>query len=249
MSGLIFGEYYIPLEVSMGTMNVVVKSNSKAMYEDKNPEYFGNIRHDIISQIQNAEGKNILEVGSGAGKTLMYIKKNMGAEFVTGIDFVELENSCQKNEAIDQFFITNIEQALPPLKEKYYDTIIFPDVLEHLIDPWKVLNNFMPFLKDNGHIIISIPNFIEISNLLKLIINKSFDYQEEGIMDRTHLRFFALKDLMKLVHKTNLKPVKIVPTFELVKSARKRKFINKITFGLFTEYLTHQYIITAIRDN
>ena len=68
--------------------------------------------------------------------------------------------------------------------------MVFGDVLEHLRDPLAVLMEFTESLKDDGVVIISLPNIANIYVRLNLLIGR-FDYQDRGILDRTHIRFFT----------------------------------------------------------
>lgn len=80
-----------------------------------------------------------------------------------------------------------------------YDYIIFADVLEHLVDPWNAIVNVSKCLKRNGKIIISVPNIAHI-DIIKALINCEFNYDEYGILDQTHLRFFtpsSFNDMVK----------------------------------------------------
>jgi hypothetical protein len=67
-------------------------------------------------------------------------------------------------------------------------------VLEHLVDPWRVVANIRPHLKDTGKVLASIPNIMHVS-VMRGLLNGRFSYQDAGILDRTHLRFFTLTEI------------------------------------------------------
>ena len=81
--------------------------------------------------------------------------------------------------------------------EDFFDYVITADVLEHLVDPWRVVANIRPHLKDGGKVIASIPNIMHVS-VMRDLLNGRFRYQEAGILDRTHLRFFTLNEIDSL---------------------------------------------------
>lgn len=72
--------------------------------------------------------------------------------------------------------------------KKIFDYIILGDVLEHLTDPWKIVNELKQYLKKDGCLISSIPNIMHVSVLRNLVLG-NFTYEDSGILDKTHLRF------------------------------------------------------------
>ncbi|RYZ90801.1 MAG: methyltransferase domain-containing protein [Proteobacteria bacterium] len=79
------------------------------------------------------------------------------------------------------------------LPAQYFDVISFNDVLENLPDQWAALRLAEGKLTPNGRVVISLPNFHHIDNLLHILKDKDFNYEPEGIQDKTHLRFFTIK--------------------------------------------------------
>jgi 2-polyprenyl-3-methyl-5-hydroxy-6-metoxy-1,4-benzoquinol methylase len=78
-----------------------------------------------------------------------------------------------------------------------FDVIIFSDVLEHLSDPGQMLDSARAALTPSGMVIASTPNVAHWTVRMNLLIGR-FDYEESGIMDATHLRFFTKKSLCAL---------------------------------------------------
>ena len=152
-------------------------------------------------------GKNmsILDIGCNKG----YLK-NLTDEsnIFWGIDFF-LNNlkAAKKNgyKITHRMDLNNFKQFKSKQK---FDILILADILEHLVDPEKVLTFFVSNnLKDNGKVIISLPNILNISVRLNLLFGR-FDYTEEGILDKTHLHFYTLKTGRKLINFSGLKIIK-----------------------------------------
>ena len=78
-----------------------------------------------------------------------------------------------------------------------YDVIVFADVLEHLRDPERVLRSLAPFLARGGRVLASIPNVAHWSIRWRLLAGR-WQYQDRGILDRTHLRFFTRETALAL---------------------------------------------------
>jgi SAM-dependent methyltransferase len=87
------------------------------------------------------------------------------------------------------------ELDLPP---GYFDCIVFNDVLEHMLDPASALVLARALLSSGGCIVASIPNIRQFPTVWKLIIGGDWQYQEIGILDKTHLRFFTRLSIMRL---------------------------------------------------
>ncbi len=215
------------------------------MYQDKSKDYYNNPRLDLIGLIPQNINNIILEIGTGSGDTLVEIKKLKLAREVVGVELMNLMGSQQENSEIDRLIIGNIEEIELDLPENYFDVIICGDVIEHLIDPWNVLRKLHKHLKDNGIIIVSIPNIREYHILYRILILADFKYGDRGILDRTHLRFFCKKNIISLLTSTMYTPVSIYSIFKLQKRLSTKKIVDALTFGLIRDFLTAQYIVVA----
>jgi SAM-dependent methyltransferase len=83
-----------------------------------------------------------------------------------------------------------------------FDVVLFMHVLEHFRDPWEALRNSHRFLKPDGFMIILLPNVACWQVRKELFFKGCFEYQDSGILDRTHLRFFTLRSGFELIHKS-----------------------------------------------
>jgi 2-polyprenyl-3-methyl-5-hydroxy-6-metoxy-1,4-benzoquinol methylase len=217
-------------------------------YSVKKGNYFSNVRRDIISLIPDNPGQKILEVGAGTGNTLLYIKENRLAAEVMGVELMKIPGSSQDHPAIDRFQIANIEQEDIRAEEGYFDVILCPDVLEHLIDPWAAVEKISRYLKKDGLLIVSIPNLREWRTIFSILFKGDFSYQPEGgIMDRTHLRYFCKKNVYQLLSIPTLSVIYSKPNFmlKIFPEARKRRIFNLLTFRLLEDFLTVQYLFIA----
>ncbi len=80
-----------------------------------------------------------------------------------------------------------------------YDCIIFADVLEHLADPARTLSAARERVVPHGCIVMSLPNIRHVSALWSIFVRGSFPQRPRGLFDRTHLRWFTLKDITRLL--------------------------------------------------
>lgn len=138
----------------------------------------------------------ILDVGCGTGNRGKFLKRQGNECF--GITISGREAEIAQKE-LDGVIVTDVEITTSlPFDEDFFDTIIFADVLEHLRNPEHILTLVKQYLKPGGKIIASIPNvanFVVRMNLLR----GRFDYEQTGILDNTHIRFYTLKTARSLL--------------------------------------------------
>jgi 2-polyprenyl-3-methyl-5-hydroxy-6-metoxy-1,4-benzoquinol methylase len=92
-----------------------------------------------------------------------------------------------------------------------FDVIVLGDILEHLPDPQAILQKLVDHQSSDTVFIISVPNIANLWVRLNLLIGR-FDYEDRGILDRTHLRFFTRRSLTEMLKKAGLKIVSIQVT-------------------------------------
>lgn len=164
-------------------------------YDNKPDNYFNNSRHEMLDFLPE-NTKTLLDVGCGEGAFASFIKEKHQTE-TWGIELMKEEGEKAK-KLLDKVFIGEVENFIDELPDEYFDAIYFNDVLEHLVDPYMVLEKIKSKLSKDGVIISSIPNMRYHSALKNLVLNKDWEYQDHGIMDKTHLRFFTGKSIANM---------------------------------------------------
>jgi GT2 family glycosyltransferase len=160
------------------------------------PKYYMHSRSEIVKLIDAPLDApiNVLEVGCGLGDTLASILHNYPNAQVHGIEIVE--SVAELGSAKFDIKCGNIE-TFKFTPDEQYDYIIFADVLEHLYDPYTVLKNMKGHLKTGGCILTSIPNIMN-ARIIYELLNGNFTYQDAGILDRTHIRFFTKDEIIRM---------------------------------------------------
>jgi SAM-dependent methyltransferase len=79
--------------------------------------------------------------------------------------------------------------------EREFDCVILGDIVEHLVDGAGLLLRVRKLLREDGKLIVSTPNIALWVYRLKLLMGR-FDYDDMGIMDRTHVHFYTLRNLL-----------------------------------------------------
>ncbi len=168
--------------------------------------YFNVVRKEMLPFVPK-EAKVILEIGCGDGNFGNLLLEN-GAKEVWGIEY-EKEQGQIAEKVLTKVFVGDVAEQLLNLPNQYFDAIVCNDVLEHLIDPYTVINNLRPKLKKEGVMISSIPNIRYFRNLFDYFFNKNWDYTDSGIMDKTHFRFFTYKSIRKMFESNGYEVVKM----------------------------------------
>ncbi len=152
---------------------------------------------DIIS-----DNSKILDVGAGNGLLAKLFKHKGKNIIIDGIEPSEYAAKIAKNEY--RFFYNGyIQEYMDEILKEKYDYIIFADVIEHIDNPIEVLKKFFEKLDSETKIIISTPNIAFGAVRLSLLCGQ-FNYVNSGILESTHLRFYTLDTLKKLIINLNL---------------------------------------------
>ena len=232
--------------LSAGRVNLV---DAPALsYELKRFKY--NSHYWILKLVEDARRPlRILDVGSADGYLGAILKER--GHYIAGVE--RDPRLAEKARPIyDRFHQIDVDRFEFP-ERREYDFIIFADVLEHLADPAAVLRRCVASLKDDGMIIVSVPNVANLVVRLSLLFGR-FDYGDRGILDRTHLRFFTLKTLTKLFQETGFNIRQIVATpvpVQLVWPLTNRQFFAPLHYGhyllvrLWKTLFAYQFVVQA----
>ena len=213
--------------------------------QDFRNAYHNHIRTDVIAHIPKTGGK-LLDLGGGIGATAATIR-DMGLVDQAGTaDIVENANPPF---ALDYRYQGNLEDpamvAHILAEQGQFHVILALDVLEHLVDPWAMARQLESCLAPGGILVVSIPNIRNFTALFPLLFRNKFSYQDAGILDRTHLRFFVRETAIDLVAQAGLKIEKVAPS---ATGARKIALFRKLTLGLFNSFTDRQYIIIGRKN-
>jgi 2-polyprenyl-3-methyl-5-hydroxy-6-metoxy-1,4-benzoquinol methylase len=208
-------------------------------YEEKDRLYYSLIRRDILDLIPIGTMR-LLDVGCGMGDTGLAAKQSVGVREVVGVELFEVAAEAAKSK-LDHVIIGDIEQLGLDYPHGYFDCILCADVLEHTRDPWGVLRKLRDFLDDDGLLIASIPNVRHIVPLLKIVFDR-LEYEESGILDKTHLRFFTLHTIRQMFQQTGYTIFRIRTNRS---KSWKFKLLNIFSFGIMRQFSVYQYIILA----
>ncbi|MCY8502098.1 class I SAM-dependent methyltransferase [Bacillus inaquosorum] len=230
-------------------MEINKRSLSMQEYQLKDKAYYKGVNWKLFDLV-GPHATNILEVGCAEGLFGAAVKEKVNCSYFGVESYPPAAEKAAHH--IDEVITGDIETLKLPFEKNTFDHVIFGDVLEHLIDPWAVLANMNPYVKETGSILASIPNIGHISIFESLLTGK-WTYTQAGLLDKTHYRFFTLEEMKKMFHETGYKVSQIDPisftTHYYEKMISKLAHVNA-NMGIHhadfeNEARAYQYVIKA----
>lgn len=164
----------------------------------------GRMKH--ILDLLPGKPSAVLDIGC-AGGTLAQTLKERGYR-VWGVDISD-EAIRSASPYLEQGFAFDVTDEYWPeeLMGKKFDVVIASEIIEHLFEPEQFLKKLHRILAPNGSIIITTPNFLFWKNRLRMLMGK-FKYEQQGLLDFGHIRFFTLDTARQAFKNTGFKIIK-----------------------------------------
>ena len=205
-------------------------------------EYFSHSRPELVAVLPADSENRVLDLGCGSGAMSAEISAQGKAKEIWGVEInSEAARRARESGVYTRLLEGNLEQAIDELPREYFTHIIAGDVLEHLVDPWQACRMLRDRMADGGTFVCSIPNIRNLSFLLALTLKGRFEYRDSGVMDRTHLRFFARKDVHELFAQAGFTNIRIGPV------RPKRRLSWRLGYAAFGDLAIKGFLVTATK--
>ncbi|MBS1720027.1 MAG: class I SAM-dependent methyltransferase [Armatimonadetes bacterium] len=204
--------------------------------------YYNNPREDVLSRVPDRVTRS-LDLGCATGGFGAAVKAKTGCE-VWGIEYVP-EVASVATERLDKVFVGDCTEHMRTMESGSFDLITANDVLEHLAWPNEAMAEIHRLLSPTGVFLASLPNLRYWDTLRPLFWNGEFEYEDSGIRDRTHLRFFTRKSIERWFPAMGFQISAIDELGRI--SSRKARLLNLVTGGRFSDVFALQYLIVAKR--
>lgn len=170
--------------------------------------YGAHANRDLLLRIP-LDARLVLDVGAGAGALgAAYRRRNPTARLVAiEPDAALAAEAARHYDAVHRL---DIEAAPPPIEPGTLDALVMGDVLEHLRDPWAVLKRDAGLLAPDGVLLACIPN-VEHWSFAARLLTGQWRYEETGLFDRTHLRWFTRSGMKEALEAAGLVPLEAAP--------------------------------------
>jgi 2-polyprenyl-3-methyl-5-hydroxy-6-metoxy-1,4-benzoquinol methylase len=213
---------------------------------DKPVGYYSGKRPEMLDFVPPT-AKKVLDVGCGEGGFGAALKKKDME--IWGVE-ISGESALIAQEHLDRVMVGDVIDLLDALPDRYFDCIVFNDVLEHLVDPYTILLRIKGKLSEAGVVVCSIPNVRYLNNLKKLLLEKQWQYEEWGILDKTHLRFFTEKSIHEMFDRLGYQIVKM-EGISALKPSWKFTLLNFFLFGHLSDTLFLQFacVVKVVPDS
>jgi len=157
-----------------------------------------------LFDIMAHEPARVLELGCAGGAFGAELKNRFPAASVVGIDAgaAAAQKAASRLDRVIHARLDQCNLAQAGLKHGEFDTLVAADILEHLVNPWALLERIKPFLAPGAQVLVSIPNARNITVGSELLVGGRFEYAQRGLLDVTHLRFFTLDSIRRMFEET-----------------------------------------------
>lgn len=219
-----------------------VADNFGVFYAVKPASYFSKARTDFVDRLARDSSASILEVGCGTGATgALALSEGCCGRYV-GIELFE-QAADEAREVLSEVITGNVEVLTFDWQPASFDAVIFSEVLEHLVDPGQVLKNLARFVRPGGMLLASSPNISHWRVIRELIMGR-FRLQDQGVFDRTHLRWFTPESFANLIEDAGFVVEEVGPVTAF---SSRTELISRLTGGRFDHLFMTQVAIVATK--
>ncbi len=202
--------------------------------------YFSDVK-PVLLELLDPTGLRVLDAGCGAGRNGELLKR-AGAGEVWGVE-LDAGAAEEARRRLDHVVTGDLAGVtLDELGGEPFDAVLAIDVLEHLADPSAALAGLVALLRPGGTLVACIPNVAHVWVMANLLA-KRWPQKDSGIFDRTHLRFFAKRDMVALLRDAGLEVVEVRPYFTRYRLLRVVALV--VSLYVFRDYFARQFLLVA----
>jgi SAM-dependent methyltransferase len=216
-------------------------------------EYFELDRPELRARVPHT-ARRVLDVGCGAGALGAALKDERAHLEVVGLEGFAAA-AAEAAGRLDAAVHVDLD-TLPELPAGLgrFDCMIFGDVLEHLRDPARLLRALRPALEPGGVIVCSVPNVKHWSVIMPLLVQDRWEYKDSGLLDRTHVHFFTLEELGRMLVACGFTPTSVGASELPLPDTMTPLVTLAAAYGADKDETAarlsaYQYLVIAVRDD
>jgi 2-polyprenyl-3-methyl-5-hydroxy-6-metoxy-1,4-benzoquinol methylase len=227
------------------TTYIILESTIEGILNDKmNPL---NRICDLIE-----DGSRVLDIGAGNGLLSQLLTRKNKEIHIDGVEPNPIAAGIAR-PYYKNFFIGYIEDHSSEIPWGDYDYIVMADVVEHIADPTSLLQLISKNISPSAKLVLSIPN-VSFGSVRISLMNGNFEYVDSGLLEKTHIRFYTLNTIKKLIKNVGMHTEQFVFLKRKVFGSEiplKRNLKNLLLFLFFigdeTAFI-YQYLIILSRN-
>jgi trans-aconitate methyltransferase len=210
-------------------------SETLAAYTGARPE---------VQALVPASARRVLDLGCAAGALGAGLKDRGGVE-VVGVE-LDPDLARQAQGRLDRVVVGDVRE-LDGLGR--FDCVVAADVLEHLEEPWDALRRAVELVEPGGAVVVSLPNVRFFETFWQLAVRGTWPRREQGIFDRTHLRWFALRDARELLEGAGLRVDEVRPLIRIrPRGSRFDRLFRWLGSTPLQGFFAYQYVLRGLKD-
>lgn len=213
-----------------------------AFYADKPQGYFAGARADFVARLPRDPSTSILEIGCGTGATGALALAQKRCSRYVGVELFE-SAAAEARKVLTEVVTGNVETLSFDWQPAAFDALILSEVLEHLVEPGRVLRDLSRYVRPGGIVMASSPNISHWRVIRELIAGR-FNLTDRGVFDRTHLRWFTPATFAQMFEDAGFKIEWVGPVTPF--SPRTQQ-ISRLTKGRFDHLFMTQIAIYGVR--
>lgn len=201
--------------------------------------YFNDARPGLLALLGDFAPRRALEIGCGAAANLRLLKQRLPGCTTVGVERdAQAVRHAQTHQAADEVHLGDaVGDALPALDGRRFDLVLLSHVLEHVEDPAQLLQRSLGWLEPDGRVLVALPNLRHYSVVYELAVRGDFRYRADGILDRTHLRFFTRRSAERFLAEQGLEVIARAPDI----TGRGSRLISAASLGSADEFAAFAY--------
>lgn len=197
-----------------------------------------------MAQFLPSRYHHVLEIGCGEGGFAEILSP--GCE-IWGVEMHEASARIA-SQRLHRVLIGSYDAVQRDLPDNYFDLVICNDVIEHMPDHDAFFESVSGKLREGGYLIASIPNMRYYYCLRELLLRKEWVYRDEGVMDRTHLRFFTERSIQRTLaeHGFSIEVFRGINRLRGARKVSRAQLFIILTLGYYTDILYQQFGFRAV---
>jgi 2-polyprenyl-3-methyl-5-hydroxy-6-metoxy-1,4-benzoquinol methylase len=186
--------------------------------------------------------RSVLDIGCGAGAFGAGLKAERPDVAVWGVE-PDPGAAAVAAGCLDRVLTGTAPAVLSALEERRFDCVVMNDVVEHVLEPEDLLRAVLPHIAPGGRLVASIPNIRHHTAVADLALRGRWEYTDEGILDRTHLRFFTRSSMRALLERCGYRVAGVTGINRT--TSRAFRVFDLLTLGRFRDMAYLQFACVA----